>query len=263
MEFVLAEPYKKLQFPYAVGFAAEEVTTHLAAALLQLLRTGRCSHKIELLKKSRHRQLFKLTVDQQVYFVKIYQRRGVVNALKNRFRPADGIRALKKACLLYSKGIPAVKAPVALVERGYIFQPKSLAATCQHAGISLRRFFIQEKSVKMRHAVLERFARLFVDLLENKIYHGDASLDNFLVAQGRIILVDFDGIKRFPLMPRKLILANLARLNRVLIRQSRFNSPLNLGQSEREFVLEAVIKRFFPPAEAKDALQTVKRLTRR
>lgn len=257
------KPYKKIQLTSATGFVVGDIPAKLMTAALHILQTGEIPRRAKVLKRNYPRLLIKLTIDQQVFYIKVYRRQGAVNKFKSLFRQPEGVRALEYSILLNDKGIPAVRAPLAIVKRDWLYNPTSLVVTSRCDGIRLRQFIRQETSAKRRQLVLTRFARLFGDLLANKLYHGDASLDNFLVAHDTITLVDLDSLKRFPCMPKRLIFANLVRLNRVLIGQSRRCSKPNLERSDGKFIIEKVVHRFFSPGEIDSALQTIDRLTRR
>jgi tRNA A-37 threonylcarbamoyl transferase component Bud32 len=146
--------------------------------------------------------------------LKQYKPRNFRDQIKDLLRGARPLRAARWAEILQSLGIPSIK-PLAAGWRR--FQPWDAFLVSQWIAptTTFQEYaFANPRTLARRHAILG-LASIMARLHNHRISHQDAHLANFILRlepAPEVMLVDLDGLRRFPRLTWKRAARDLQRL---------------------------------------------------
>ena len=186
-----------------------------------------------VVRRVSERAVATLQAGAHTYYLKWYQPQSLGKQVKACLRSPAALRAWR--CL---KALQMLKVPTVLPV-GVMIAPRmgvartSLLITRQWPGTALENFLMAESRSDLRAQMWIAFSGIYARLLVGGYYHGDPSVENFLVdAEGQIAVVDVDGIKRWPILPYWIIFKNLIRWHRGITLQRRRRPELKLSRGE-------------------------------
>jgi hypothetical protein len=192
----------------------------LVQEVVNFLKSGRNinSKNIEPVKEGKGRQVFKTVVNGKKYYLKKYFYRKTSKRMKNLFRSAEAVRALKITFQLLQAGIPAVEPVLAMVYRHNFWTFDSVFITEDFQGIDLQNYLAYENyDPETKSLVIKETARLWAGLYKNRFINGDPNLASILIKFDRndckISLVDVDNTRHLPFLPQRIVIKNLIELN--------------------------------------------------
>ena len=213
----------------------------------------------KLIKDNKGHEVFNFTYQNKEYYLKNYSQQGLKKDLKNLVRPVEAIRYFKISCGLLAESIPVVKPALAVEFRVNMLRKDSLFLTEGVAASNLYDFLLKDEvSQKFKEQAVKESAFLFAQLYQNNFHPGDPNLENILITdkQQELILVDVDNIKRYPLLPKILVLRNLAKFNALAYKNNE-----NWNQNYREIFLSNCLKRLDFKQEIAESIARVDDLT--
>ncbi|WP_333594249.1 lipopolysaccharide kinase InaA family protein [Anaerospora hongkongensis] len=164
-------------------------------------------------------KVYKLTFDNQVYYLKSYSPRSTSKILKNLFRPIEAIRCFQTDLKLNKANIPAAKPVLAITRKVNCFLVDSIFVTREVPGIDLFTYMTTSNlnNPELRKKIMKKLAIIWSDLINNNFLHIDPGLNNLIIKPEKkdiqLKLIDIDAIYSLPFIPKKLlIIKNLLRL---------------------------------------------------
>lgn len=188
------------------------------------------SKKFHLIKNDKGHEVFKFNFEGKSYYLKYYSDQKLFKRIKNLIRPEEGIRYFKISWQLLSDNIPVVKPVLAIKYRINLMKSNSLYVTKGHQAKTLSKYFLKNNyDQKTKIRIIKRLAALFAKLYKNKYIPGDPNLQNVLISKTqKLTLVDVDNIKHYPILPDKMILRNLGKLNALAYKNKEAWKPQDM-----------------------------------
>ncbi len=171
---------------------------HAGRELFELLRNPDASFPgvEKALKNGNTCTVWPVTVDGLSLVVKRYNMKGFWHGLKLRLFQGRGERSWVNGYRLGFYGIPTPR-PVALLKRRTGFFPKTYLVTERvHAVFALEWFRDATVSMDEKGRMAGQIAGMFNKLWQQRITHGDLKATNILIAEGKAMLIDLDGMRR-------------------------------------------------------------------
>ena len=172
------------------------------AHLLEILKDpDRLLDESDLLYKDSFRtKAGRIRLDGRRFFLKRYNRRGLLHTIKTAFRPSRPWRLFHVTGHLIQKGV-RTPAPAALMERRTMgLVQASYLLTDYVDGKRIRQAMMEMKQTRgWRRGMLAGLASLVGSLHDAGVIHGDMKANNFLVQKPysdiRLWVVDLDGAR--------------------------------------------------------------------
>ncbi len=162
------------------------------------------------------REVYTFSFQDKVYYLKRYFHRRISKVIKNWIREPEGLRYFNSTVAIAGLGIPVTKPVFAITMRMNPLITDSLYVSEEFCGSSLDQLAMKCSLRKTeREMLLRKIAVMWSTLYLNRYVHGDPNLGNILVNTDTLdmALVDIDGIRKWPVLPEKKLLDNLAKLN--------------------------------------------------
>ncbi len=193
----------------------------------------------EIIKDQRKIRVARVPVTVAGQSKRVYVKRFNIFSWRYRlgsvFMASGAVRALRGAQVLSRENIPSARTVAAVEFRSYGMVSKSFFLTEEIVGGKTADAYWREElqsatnagAQGRRRRFLRRLAFLFRRLHELNIYHNDLKDANILVVpsdngeQESIVLLDLEGIRRYPKLKRRRKIKNLVQLNRTLGRYIR------------------------------------------
>lgn len=193
----------------------------LAEEIIQSLwinKSQQLNENFKLVQETKAK-VYKLTFDNQVYYLKSYSPRNTSKILKNLFRPIEAIRCFQTDLKLNNANIPAAKPVLAITRKVNYFLVDSIFVTREVPGIDLFTYMTTYNfnNTEVRKKIMKSLAIIWSDLINNNFLHIDPGLNNLIIQpekkEVQLKLIDIDAIYSLPFIPKKLIIIkNLLRL---------------------------------------------------
>lgn len=218
---------------------------------------GASSTSKNLVKSEEGRDVYRVVLNNKGFYLKRYAYKKLSKRVKNLFREAEAICALKTSLRLKEAGIAVVKPVLALTCQKDLFTTESIFATEEFKGITLEDYLT--KYIE-NHKILKELAKFWAGFFGCKFVHGDSNLTGFMI-EGRqnpiITLVDIDHIRKVPLLSWKRILKNLAVLN---ARTYSYDKQM-LSYEDRIFFFREFLSHFDKDIDLDKAIEDFFRMT--
>ena len=148
----------------------------------------------EIIKNGRSATVFRLRLDSEWVVVKRYNVKSALHRVRRWFKHRARI-AWRNGHRLAFLGIPGAE-PVALIERRWgLLRAESWLVMPDCGTLDVQA---EVETGGWSEHLLERVARIFLDLKTAGLHHGDTKASNFLVQGGEVCLVDLDGMREYP-----------------------------------------------------------------
>lgn len=179
-----------------------------------------------LVKVKRDTKVYKYKHDNQTYYIKAYLHKK--KKLKNYFR-YKAFRNIKITKSLMDNEIPVFKPYISISYKNFPSPNRSLFITREFKGVSATEFLLDNhENTELKNKFIKDMAYICSKMYNNGFVQGDPNLDNIMVKlhsnEGReqseldIVLVDVDGIKKWPFLTENMVIKNLAKFNALIIR---------------------------------------------
>jgi hypothetical protein len=173
---------------------------------------------MEFVKDGKGRQVFKLAVNDKKYYIKKYFYRKISKRIKNLFRSAEALRALKVSLRLLRSGVPVVQPVLAVVYRRDFWTVDSLFVTEDFQGIDLQSYLADGKyDQDIKSLIIKGTARLWAQFYKNNFINGDPNLGSILIkftqSDFKLSLVDVDNTRHLLSLPERMVIKNLIEFN--------------------------------------------------
>ena len=170
-----------------------------------------------LFKNSARTKAGRVMIGERLFFLKCYNKRGMIHTAKTVFRPSRPWRVRQLAVYLIQNGVDT-PAPVAILEERRLGAlRRSYLVTEYVPGKRIRASMSRSvKGTGWRAGTVARVASLVAGLHASKVCHGDLKANNILLendeGKERLWLVDLDGAKLRSDISDKDRIADLGRL---------------------------------------------------
>ncbi|MBE9516187.1 MAG: hypothetical protein IME93_04335 [Proteobacteria bacterium] len=149
----------------------------------------------KILKQGNSSTVALIKVGDRNMVIKRYNIKSPWHAVSRALRPTRAAVSWRNAHMLSFYGIPTA-APVAMLEQRMGPLRGKAYFVCEYQpGITARDFFAQEGSTETG-PVLSAMQQIVGLLQRFRIAHGDMKATNFLVRNGRVWLIDLDGMRQ-------------------------------------------------------------------
>ncbi|WP_341707832.1 lipopolysaccharide kinase InaA family protein [Halopseudomonas sp.] len=148
-----------------------------------------------LLKDGGSSTVGQVTVDGETVVIKRYNIKGIVHWLKRFWRPSRAWHSWLAAHRLQFLGI-ATPAPLAMVEQRFgPLRRRAWLVTEYCSGVDLLRYLGEDGQRLPDDAAAAAMLRLFAQLVQARISHGDLKATNLLWWDGKVVLIDLDAMQ--------------------------------------------------------------------
>ena len=145
-----------------------------------------------------------------------------------------------------SAGIPTIR-PIGAVHQSVIFPfYRAYLLTLEVPDARNLIQFFQDmgshpvgKVLALKRKIIRAAARLVRQFHDSGFFHADLQLRNLLVADQRVLLIDFDRSLRMQNLPERIRMKNLLRLNRSVDKWKRQGLPVTFSDRLRFFLAYA------------------------
>jgi len=173
---------------------------HESPALLQFFRDPDAvfqRRETVLLKNGRSATLVRAAMGDETYVIKRYNTKGIGHWLRRCLRPTRARHCWQKAHCLTLAGV-ATAAPIACIETHFFgLRGRSYYIMAHVPGNTLTEVLENHRADDPDVRTLAgRVSHLLIQLKELKLSHGDLKATNFLITDGKPVLIDLDGMKR-------------------------------------------------------------------
>lgn len=205
--------------------------------------------KAKLVKASQGRWVFKLEVNGESYYAKKYFYRRISKKLKNLFRSAEALRALKISHQLLTAEIPVVQPVLAAVYRRNLWTFDSIFVTRDFGGTDLQDFLAYgDYDKELKEEVIKKVAQLWADFHKEEFLNGDPNLASILVKFVKddieIGLVDVDNVHKSSFLSWKKIMRTLIDFNAHTYSGLDKMGGKKLSCADRVLFLKEFLKRY-------------------
>lgn len=201
-------------------YSNKEIKDNLLEISISLLCNDNYYKKsfIEEVKSDKGRQVFRLDLNNKIYYLKKYSYRRISKRVKNLFRSAEGVRAYQIAQKLLTLDIPVVKAIAAITYRSNIWTVDSIFITEGFLGVDLQEYLANgDYDQRLKENVIKEAAKLWARLYKTNFLNGDPNLPGILIRikedNIKLSLVDMDNFKEYSSLSWKKIIKNLIDFN--------------------------------------------------
>ncbi|GAB6137361.1 lipopolysaccharide kinase InaA family protein [Halanaerobaculum tunisiense] len=173
---------------------------------------------LNLIKNAKGRQVFRLDIEGEGYYLKKYCYRRYDKKIKNIFRSSEAIRAYDIAHELLQAGIEVVEPTVAINYHKSLMTKDSLFITKEFAGSNLQEYLANGNyTQELKDKIIIKLAKLWAKIYKANFLTGDPNLPGILVQvkdkNVKLCLVDMDNFKRYNFLSWKKIIKNLIKFN--------------------------------------------------
>lgn len=174
--------------------------------------------EIKLVKDDIGRQVFKVKIGNDNYYLKKYFYKKASKKIKNLFRPAEAVRAYQISNKLLAASISVAEPIAAIVNNKGFMVKESIFITKEFVGIKLDDYLINEEYNKsLKEKIIKEVAKLWAKLYLFNFLNGDPNLPGILVRvqddKVDLCLVDMDNFKQYSYLSWKKICKNLIEFN--------------------------------------------------
>lgn len=264
---------KKIQQGVSLYYQHEPDPVLINGALSGFAQTGTSDERLplNLIKNDfSGREVYTFTYRKQLYYLKRYIHRWTCQVVKNWVREPEGLRYFRASLAVEALGVPVVKPVFAITLRVNPFITDSFYVIKAFGGSSLDHLAMKCQLKKTeREKLLRRIARIWSTLYMNRYVHEDPNPGNILVNTETldIALVNIDGVRKWPVLPEKKILDNLAKLNYFSYLCFDNTSGRKLDEADRTVFFDAFFSHYPKKMHTREPVyylyqSTIKRLVR-
>ncbi|AZO93928.1 lipopolysaccharide kinase InaA family protein [Halocella sp. SP3-1] len=212
---------------------------------IKCLKDNNCSFK--LIKAAKGREVFKINLEQENYYLKKYSYQRFSKKFKNLFRSAPALRALKITKKLVDKEISVVEPILAVIYRRNLWTADSIFVTKDFGGVDLQDFLAYgDYDLDFKRQVVREVARIWAGFYKGNFLNGDPNLASILIkhnnASFELGLVDVDNVRSLSFLSWKLVVKNLIEFNAHSYSGLYKMKGKKLDQEDRFLFLEEFIK---------------------
>ena len=172
--------------------------------------------KTDLVKDKRKGGVFKFNFNDSTYYVKYYNHTETMKLLKNIFRKPDAMRYYMIAKQLQDIGLEAPVPIIVGIRKRNLLIEDSFLVTEKVPGPPIREYLWENQLTEdERVSIAKNIGEMMARLLNNNLIHLDPKLSNINIDINNnfsTILVDIDGIYKYPFLPKAIEYQNIARL---------------------------------------------------
>ncbi len=212
----------------------------------------------------RCRFVYRITCCSEIYYVKKYINRDVIKVIQDLFRTQRAIKSMLTYWQLKRRKIPTYQQLFALVDKRRIFNRPSVVVSKECKGKTIKQLLKEDISEVRKSEIIEMLINLYAKMLKANIYHHDPNLSNFILENGELKLIDLDDVKVLPYISSRLLKKNLKKFNKILflVYSRQKNGNINFNNSDREYIIQEIIKRYDPDISVDKLIKYLDRKTK-
>ena len=210
-------------------------------------------------KRSRH--VFKLDIEGNSYFFKLYSNHNRLKGFQDLFRGQRAKRALEISSTLGRCGFKTAKPVAALEISDMSCRKRSVFVTESARGIPFHNVFTEENSESYRLEVFQRLGHLYQELIDHGIYHYDLNLTNCWLHENEIMLLDVDDVRQFRRLGLIRLFLNIEKHNLILMRHIKRYPDSWVKDQHRHTLINELSSRYIKPYFLTGFVKQVERRT--